>query len=370
MVLWMVYPPMIDWALIIAMPRRQDEDLFAESTMTFGEHLEELRKCLWRAILGLIVGFAIGLYYGKTVANWIQSPVNDALTQYYQKEAEDRLHKAAEETNASAEQLKNSDEQAKDRLYQKQMLAEEVYLDPAELVRQLKAAHPKEMESLPDLKQTSNSDTSDKLLRVFLWHRKADDPRVRVKSMSAQEPFAIYIKASLLVGALISSPWILYQLWLFISAGLYAHEKKYIHFYLPLSVGLFFLGAAIAFKFVFSPVLHFLFSYNQGMSIDPDLRISEWLSFVMILPIGFGLGFQLPLVMFFLERVGIFTAESYLRQWKLFVFAIVVIAAVLTPPDPYSMSFLAGPLVILFFGGILLCKLVPKKKSEFELLDK
>ena len=106
------------------------------------------------------------------------------------------------------------------------------------------------------------------------------------------------------------------------------------------------------------------------MNIDPDPRISEWLSFAMILPLGFGAGFQLPLVMFFLERVGIFTVENYLKQWKLSVLAIVVVAAVLTPPDPYSMTFLAAPLVLLFFGGILLCKMMPKKKSEFELLDK
>lgn len=350
------------------MPRPKEEDLFADSTMTFGEHLAELQKCLWRAVVGLMVGFVIGLCFGTTVADWIQLPVNNALTKYYQKEAEEKLHKAAAET-AGAEQLKALDEQAAQRLYQQQMLAEEVYLDPAEVVKQLKAAFPEETKSLPELKAAAKSGSADGLMRVFLWHRKADDQRVRVKSMSAQEPFAIYIKASLLVGALIASPWILYQLWVFISAGLYPHEKKLIHMYLPISVGLFFLGATIAFVFVFEPVLKFLFSYNQAMGIDPDPRISEWLSFVMILPIGFGAGFQLPLVMFFLERVGIFTAESYLRQWKIFVFAIVVIAGILTPPDPYSMSFLAGPLVILFFGGILLCKWMPKKKSAFETLD-
>ncbi|MCC6126979.1 MAG: twin-arginine translocase subunit TatC [Pirellulales bacterium] len=351
------------------MPRPQEEDLFSESTMTFGEHLAELQKCLWRAVVGLMIGFAIGLYFGTTVVNWIQIPLSNALTQYYQKEAEDKLHRAAAET-AGAEQLEKLDRQAKERLYERQMLAEEVYLDPAEVVKQLKTAYPQELKSLPELKSSAKPGSPDNLLRVFLWHRKADDQRVRIKSMSAQETFAIYIKASLLVGVLIASPWILYQLWLFISAGLYPNEKKMIHVYLPISVGLFFLGATIAFAFVFKPVLNFLFSYNQGMGIDPDPRISEWLSFVMILPVGFGAGFQLPLVMFFLERVGIFTAESYLRQWKLFVFAIVVIAAVLTPPDPYSMSFLAGPLVILFFGGILLCKWMPKKKSAFESLDR
>ena len=120
---------------------------------------------------------------------------------------------------------------------------------------------------------------------------------------------------------------------------------------------------------MFSRVLDFLFLFNHATNIDPDPRISEWLSFVLILPVGFGAGFQLPLVMFFLERIGIVSVETYLKQWKLSVLAIVVVAAILTPPDPYSMTFLAAPLVLLFFGGIALCKLVPKKKSEFQSLD-
>jgi sec-independent protein translocase protein TatC len=352
------------------MTRSKDENLFSESTMTFGEHLDELRKCLWRAFLGLVVGFLVGLYFGETAVNWIQTPLTDALTKYYREESKDKLHKAAQETAADEEQLKQLDQQATERLEHQQLLAEEIYLDPAEFAKELKKAYPDEMKSLPDLKSRGKPDSADNLMRVFLWHKKSDDPRVRVKSMNAQESFSIYIKASLFLGVLIGSPWILYQLWLFISAGLYPHEKKYIHFYLPLSVILFFLGAFIAFYFVFGPVLSFLFEYNQGMGIDPDPRISEWMSFVLILPVGFGAGFQLPLVMFFLERVGIFSVESYLRQWRVFILVIVVLAAMFTPPDPYSMMFLAGPLVILFFGGILLCKIFPKKKGGFDSLDK
>jgi sec-independent protein translocase protein TatC len=85
----------------------------------------------------------------------------------------------------------------------------------------------------------------------------------------------------------------------------------------------------------------------------------------MILPVGFGLGFQLPLVMLFLERIGVFTVRSYLKQWRIAVLVIFVLAAILTPPDAYSMLLLAFSLTFLYFGGILLCKVLPRRSRPF-----
>jgi sec-independent protein translocase protein TatC len=101
------------------------------------------------------------------------------------------------------------------------------------------------------------------------------------------------------------------------------------------------------------------------LGIDPDPRINEWLSFVLFLPVGFGLGFQLPLVMLFLERIGVFTVKSYYAQWRVAVLVIFVLAAILTPPDPYSMLLMAVPLSVLYFGGIMLCKLMPRRPNPF-----
>ena len=112
-------------------------------------------------------------------------------------------------------------------------------------------------------------------------------------------------------------------------------------------------------------MLNFLFSFNRSLGIAPDPRINEWLGFVLFLPVGFGIGFQLPLVMLFLERIGVFTVRNYLGQWRIAVLVIFVIAAILTPPDPYSMMLMATPLTALYFGGILLCKLLPQKSHPF-----
>ena len=133
-----------------------------------------------------------------------------------------------------------------------------------------------------------------------------------------------------------------------------------------MSLGLFLAGAALAFFFVFEPVLTFLFTFNNWLGIDPDPRISEWLGFVMMLPLGFGVSFQLPLVMLFLERIGIFDIETYLTKIRIAILVIFVISMFLTPADPTSMLLMAVPLTILYYGGILLCKYMPKQSSPFD----
>ena len=94
------------------------------------------------------------------------------------------------------------------------------------------------------------------------------------------------------------------------------------------------------------------------------LGISEWLGFVLILPIGFGLGFQLPLVMLFLERIGVFDAATYASQWRIAVIVIFVVSAILTPADPYSLLFLAIPLCLLYFGGLAICRWVAAAEGK------
>ena len=203
------------------------------------------------------------------------------------------------------------------------------------------------------------------LIHIFAWRPAKNDSRVRAKSLGAHEAFSIYIKASLLVGAILSAPWVFLQIWSFVAGGLYRHERKFVYTFLPFSLALFFAGAAMAFLYVFEPVLTFLFQFNEWMGIQLEPRISDWLSFVLILPLGFGIGFQLPLVMLFLERIGIFTVKDYVSQWKMAILVIFVVSAILTPPDPSSQLLMAVPLCLLYFGGILLCKFLPRNRSGF-----
>ena len=175
----------------------------------------------------------------------------------------------------------------------------------------------------------------------------------------------IYIKAAFLFGAIISSPLVFYFLWQFVAAGLYPHEKRYVHVFLPFSIGLFLCGAMLAFFFVFPPVLNFFFGITKSMGQGLRPRISEWLSFVLMLPLGFGVSFQLPLIMLFLQRIGIFSVESYLSKWRIAVLLMAIASMVLSPGgDPYSMLMMLVPLIALYFGGIALCKWLPPNRGR------
>ena len=197
---------------------------------------------------------------------------------------------------------------------------------------------------------------------IQLW----EPAEVNPQSLKAEEVFMVWLKAGLIAGLFISSPWVFYQLWSFVAAGLYQHEQKYVYIYMPISLLLFFSGAALSFFFVFEPVLAFLFSFNAGMGIDPQPRIGDWLSFVMFLPLGFGVSFQLPLVMLALNRIGILEIATYVKQWRIAVLVIFVISMILTPADPISLLLMALPLTGLYFLGIGMCLWMPGRRLADE----
>jgi sec-independent protein translocase protein TatC len=200
------------------------------------------------------------------------------------------------------------------------------------------------------------------LVKLRIWR----PVKVRVQALNAQEAFMIWMKAAFMTGLVLSSPWIFLQLWNFVAAGLYPHEKNYVYWYLPISLGLFAAGAALAFAFVFDQVLAFLFYFNQLMEIDPDPRIGEWLGFVLLMPLAFGLSFQLPLVMLFLNRIGLVDVATYTNHWRVAILIIAVAAMIITPGgDPYSMLLMMTPLIFLYFLGIGMCYWTPKGRNPF-----
>ena len=199
-------------------------------------------------------------------------------------------------------------------------------------------------------------------LKVFPLWRKTE---FRPQALSPTEGFFVWLKAGLFTSLTIAGPWIFFQLWAFVAAGLYPHEKKYIYYFLPISVLLFVCGVALAYYFVFQPVLGFLFSFNRSLGIAPQMRIGEWLSFALFLPLGFGVAFQLPLVMLFLNRIDLIKVESYVNQWRVAVMIIFVLSMFLTPADPISLLLLACPLCLLYFLGIGMCYWMPSPQNPY-----
>jgi sec-independent protein translocase protein TatC len=329
-----------------------DEEFFEGTKMTFGEHLEELRLALFRSLAGLVIGVLLGLLAANYVVNVVKQPLQRSLEKYY-------LSKTIADLEAAYGKLPKD---VHDFITDERLVFDNVLLERWQLDRLFPHSQGTDHHEAPSSEANPSTDQdvplrgpSIDMARIRLWRPIS----AQVKSLNAHEVFMIWLKAGLITGAVLSSPWVFYQIWNFVAAGLYPHEKNYVHVFLPISLGLFLGGAALAFFFVFEPVLDFLFSFNKTLQIDPDPRISEWLGFVLLLPLAFGISFQLPLVMLLLNRVGIMPIETYIEKWRISVLVIFVVAMVLTPADPVSMLMMGIPLTVLYFVGILMCRWMP-----------
>jgi sec-independent protein translocase protein TatC len=244
----------------------QKEKLF-DSTMSLGDHLEELRARLILAILGLAVGTVICLFFGHWIISFIQRPYNDL---------------------------------------------------------------------------------------------RPDSPLI---VLAPADAFIGYMKICLITGLILSSPWVFYQFWMFVAAGLYSSEKRYVRRAVPFSVVLFVAGA-LFFLFVVAPLsLRFFLKFGDYINVKSEWTFQKYVSFMTMLMLVFGIGFQTPIAIFILNRTGLVSIPSLRRSRKYVLLAIFVIAAMATPPDVISQVTLAVPLYLLFEVGIVLSYLAGRKEK-------
>jgi len=177
------------------------------------------------------------------------------------------------------------------------------------------------------------------------------------------EAFFTYLKAALLAGIFFSAPFILYQIWAFVSPGLYAREKKYVFPYIFVSSAFFLAGALFCYFIVFPVIFRFFLSFASE-SIRPLPAIKEYLTLTIKLLLAFGLLFQWPALVLFLSRMGVVSAPFLASNRKYAILIIFIAAAVLTPPDLISQLLLAGPLLAIYEGSIWLAKIFGKKEKE------
>ena len=176
------------------------------------------------------------------------------------------------------------------------------------------------------------------------------------------EPFMLYMKIGLLAGIFISSPWLLYQVWKFVSPGLYTHEKKFaIPFVVLTSVG-FICGGLFSHYVAFPWTWKFFNSFSTDyMKFVP--KVDEAFSLYTKMLLGFGLMFQLPAVVFFLARMGVVTAGFLLKYFKYAVFGITVVAAIVSPgTDAMSTIVFAVPMLALYVVSIAIAYIFQKRK--------
>lgn len=173
--------------------------------------------------------------------------------------------------------------------------------------------------------------------------------------ISPTEAFVTNIKIALFGGLFLSSPFILFQIWQFISQGLRKSERKYVLIFGPVSFIFFILGIGFGY-FVIIPIgLKFLLGFATDFLV-PMITISKYISFIGTMTFAFGVVFQLPLAMLFLAKIGIVTPTFLSQKRKHAIVIIFIIGALLTPPDVITQCLMAGPLILLYELGILFSK--------------
>lgn len=360
------------------------DDIFDDTRMTFGEHLEELRMRMIRALTGLVVLMLVGFVLdsvGTATGNkniGVGKPMFDVITEPVETQVRDfyyRQNRKAEEEKLR--EMKRSGEDEVARVMKKLEDSGRSISALTEEERRVLLGAPQEMpvvikaDALVPVfgppKEGAPKEVATTLL-VYPGYLSSlsnqGDALVGAKSyltsLSAQESLVVYFKVSIVCGIVLSSPWLLYQFWAFVGAGMYPHEKRYIRIIFIPSL-LLFVGGVLLCQFVVLPgAVKALLKFNEWLAIDPDIRLNEWLGLALILPLVFGLSFQTPLVMIFLNRIGLFTAEDYLRKWRYACFILALFAAIITPtPDIVTMGYLFAPMFGLYLVGIAFCHYFP-----------
>jgi len=187
-------------------------------------------------------------------------------------------------------------------------------------------------------------------------------PLGRIVFTSPEEAFNARMTLALIGGFLLSLPFTLYQLWKFISAGLTPQEQKYVKIFGPLSLGFFFAGVLFGYCVMLPISLNFLLSFSSAWMV-PMITVDKYISFVGTIILSSGVAFELPLILAFLGRIGIATPE-FLRQKRPYAIVfILIVAAILTPPDVVSQIILALPMLFLYELGVIFNKFTAKREN-------
>jgi len=185
---------------------------------------------------------------------------------------------------------------------------------------------------------------------------------------SPQEAFLTYVKVGFFVSLCVSLPFLAYQIWAFVGPGLYRKEKKVVLPFMLVFPVLFTMGAAMVYYAFFPVALKFFLGFQQTgdfgqLPIVMEVRVSEYFSLLLKLLFAFGISFQLPLVMTLMARSGMVTADGLKEKRKYAIVAVFVLAAVITPPDPFSQLGLALPMILLYETSIWCARITERKKA-------
>lgn len=332
--------------------------------MSFLEHLDELRRRLIRSFIFIFLATAICWFVSKPIYAFLAAPVERALADAQRRQVPIAGQTGTEMISALTT-LKENDSG-------RYVFAEETKLGTSLIpagasvtARVVKDAEGK-LALYTDEPLFAGNTVIPKGVRLPTELGTATESYSGINDKlivtTALEPFSLYVKVSLYAAVCVSVPFLLLQIWGFVSPGLYPHERSYVTPFITLSSISFVLGAAFAYYVLFPPAAKYLLGLGEDFRLL--LKANDYFDFIILIMLGMGVVFQMPAVTYVLARIGLVTAGLMVKIWKTALIVILIGAAVLSPTaDIVNMLLFAAPMMVLYIISILVAWIFNKPRT-------
>src|SRR5437870_210724 len=323
--------------------------------MSFLEHLDELRTRLIRSLIFVFLAAMICWFVSDRIYNFLARPVQHALAEAQQHRSVTIAGLNGQLSTVPLSSLKQNDK-LRFAFPEPTRLGAASIPAGASVMARVDKDNQGNIGLFTDEPLTAGNELVPKDVRLPLdltkGYDKLTDPNDKLVVTTALEPFALYVKVSLYAALAVSIPFLLWQIWAFVSPGLYPHERKYITPFITLSSVFFVLGAATAYYLIFPPAAKYLLGLGQDFRLL--LKADDYFDFIILLMLGMGIVAQMPAITYVLARIGLVTAGWMVRVWRVAVLVILIVAAVLSPTnDVPNMLLFALPMFVLYIISIM-----------------
>lgn len=334
--------------------------------MSFLDHLDELRSRLIRSILFVFVVFMACWFVSDYIYNFLAVPVQRALAEAQRRQVPIG-GLTGNETILPLNSLKEGDAPGRYVFGQETKIGTSVIPMGASVQAKMGKDAQGQPGLFTDEALYAGNTVIPKGVRLPIdFNAKPDaggglDDKLIVTT--AMEPFSLYVKVSLYTALALAVPFLLWQIWAFVSPGLYPHERAYVTPFIGLSTISFAVGAAFAYYVIFPPAARYLLGLGSDFRLL--LKADDYFDFIILVMLAMGIVFQMPAITYVLARIGIVTARYLIRVWKVSLVVILVAAAVLSPTnDIPNMMLFAAPMIVLYIVSIFIAWIFGKKRVK------
>ena len=346
----------------ISTNRGNEEELGGQ--MSFLEHLDELRRRLIRSFIFIFLATSVSWFFSDRIYAFLAAPVERALAEAQRRQVPIAGHTGTEMI-AAMTSLKENDSGRYVFGEETKLGSSLIPVGASVTARVLKDGEGK-LALFTDEALFAGNTIIPKGVRLPAELATATESYSGINDKlivtTALEPFSLYIKVSLYAAICVSVPFLLFQIWGFVSPGLYPHERAYVTPFIALSSISFVLGAAFAYYIIFPPAAKYLLGLGSDFRLL--LKANDYFDFIILIMLGMGVVFQMPAITYVLARIGLVTAGFMMKIWKTALIVILISAALLSPTsDIANMMLFAAPMMVLYVISIFIAWIFNKPRT-------